>query len=227
MGDVAVLTAVYGGYDQLREQATQDIDTDWLCVTDDEHLEAVGPWRLIVAPSAQRPCLAAKRPRMLPWRFTAARYVIWVDANTQITSPGFAREALAHTRDGLAVFDHPRRDCVYEEAEASLGLEGQDGKYAAEPICEQAEHYRKEGHPEHWGLAATGTIAWDTHNPVARKIGPAWLAECERWSIQDQVSFPVVCRRLAARPGRFSHPQLERAGRGFGNRWQQIHPHGS
>jgi hypothetical protein len=156
------------------------------------------------------------------------RHVVWIDSNMEVTSPTFVREAIACIHDGLALFAHPRRDCIYEEAEACLGPESRNGKYANQPIREQVAHYRSEGHPEHAGLYACGTIAWDRYDTKRRKVGYQWLAECARWSYQDQLSFPFICRRLGVEPGLFPHPQLERyfCGPGYiGNRWFRIWPH--
>jgi Protein of unknown function (DUF616) len=228
MADVAVLTACYAGFDTIRPQAKQDCGVDWVCSTDDPGLEAPPPWQVVVEPSSEHPCLAAKRPKMLPWSLVPHERVIWVDASMQVTAPGFAREALDCIHDGIALHRHPRRDCVYAEAAASLGSESQGGKYDGLGIPEQMGHYRAEGHPEHGGLYACGTIVWDTTDLKARTLGEQWLAECERWTVQDQLSFPVVCRQLGITPGVFPLSQLERRYRGpdyLGNRWLRIWPH--
>jgi len=64
---------------------------------------------------------------------------------------------------GLAAHAHTARDCIYEEAVASVAY---PEKYSTQPIMEQVDSYRAEGHPEHWGLWACGTLAW-ANNPAA------------------------------------------------------------
>ena len=173
-------------------------------------------------PRYSHPCMAAKWHKLWP----CFQPMIWIDANMEITSPGFARQAHAAVHDGVALYRHPRRDCIYDEAEASLGAESQGGKYDGQPIREQVEHYRREGHPEHAGLWACGTIAWDVQDTKAWRLGAAWLTECQRWSFQDQLSLPVVARRLGIKPGIFGHQQIERRRAGWlENRWLRIHPH--
>jgi hypothetical protein len=94
------------------------------------------------------------------------------------------------------------------------------------PILEQVESYRAEGHPEHGGLFACGTLAWDALDEAAVHVGGAWLQECIRWTPQDQLSLPVVCRRAGITPGVFPLAQIERRqSRWLSNRWQRIHPH--
>jgi hypothetical protein len=225
MAAAVILTAVYGGADNLWPQVDQDIEVEWLCFTDDPSIHAPAPWQVIFDPPAYpHPNLAAKLHKLQP--SVADHDVVWIDANMQVTRPSFAREALHARHDGIAVWRHPRRDCIYAEAEASLGAEGQDGKYAGLPIREQVESYRAEGHPEHAGLFACGTIAWDLSERSVLELGAAWLNECDRWSYQDQLSLPVVARRAAISPGVFPVPQIERRRRGWlENRWLRIHPH--
>jgi hypothetical protein len=77
-------------------------------------------------------------------------------------------------------------------------------KYQLEPIGDQAQAYREESHPEHWGLWACGTIASDHRSD---DLFEAWWAEVCQWSYQDQISLPVVCRRAGVRPAEFGWPQ--------------------
>lgn len=223
---VAVLSACYAGYDLVRAQEPQDVDVDFILFTDDPGLEAPG-WKVVVDEAhGAHPNLAAKRVKLLPP--IPHRWVVWIDANTQITYPSFVREASKYVNDGIALYRHPRRECIYEEAEASLGAESQNGRYEGIGIEDQVAHYRAEGHPEHAGLYACGTIVWDQENPEARQLGFAWMTECSKWTHQDQISFPVVCRRLGIEPGVFPHRQLERRFRGpdyCGNRWQRLYDH--
>lgn len=167
--------------------------------------------------------MAAKRYKLLPPGLDPD--VVWIDANMEVTSPAFVREALSFCEEGIALHRHPRRDCIYEEAEASLGLESQGGKYDGQPIREQVAHYYARGHPAHWGLWACGTIAWNRKDLRARSLGFSWLAECERWSFQDQLSFPYVCRKLDIQPGSFPFDQIEGWRPTLFNRWLRIHPH--
>lgn len=223
-----VITACFGGYDTLRPQAAQDVDVDWLCITED-HRPLPQPWlsmrvSAVATMADTHPRMVAKRYKMTRSADPARTDVVWIDANTEITSPSFVRRSLAARRNGIAVWRHPQRACIYDEAEASLRLAPE--KYAGQPIVEQVSHYRAEGHPKNAGLYACGTVAWDWSHPGAGELGAAWLSECHRWTYQDQLSLPVVLRRAGITPGIFPAGQIERRGRGpLGNRWQLIHPH--
>lgn len=229
---VCIYTANMGCYDTVRPQVGQDIDVDWLCFTDDLVDDgALPPWRTIdVEPARDTPMLEAKWRKLYPP--VGYDYAIWIDANMQVVSPSFAREAIAALHDGatFAVFTHPRRTTVAEEVKASLGVEGQGGRYAGEPLRAQLAFYRTSGFRDDRGLYAGGTIVW---TPEAWPVSKAWWDEIIRWSIQDQVSLPYVLWKLDVQPAVFPIPQLERipmrrargGERHFGNRWLRIHPH--
>jgi hypothetical protein len=145
----------------------------------------------------------------------------------EIRIPTLAQVAVESVHDGLAVWRHPRRDCIFEEMEASLGYEAQGGRYDHLPLREQVMSYFDEGYPRHHGLYATGTFVWTPH--AAKEIGEEWYEECVKWSYQDQLSFPVVCWRHDIVPGVFPMPQLPtrfnaRAG-WWANPWMLLHNH--
>jgi len=220
---VVIYSASAGGYDWCRPQAQQDIDVDWVFLTDHD-IDHAEPWTVRPLPPwpGRHPRMVAKRPRMRPREhFPEHDVAIWIDANMVVHNPAFAREAIASMRHGMAIWRHPQRRCIYDEAAASLKLAPR--KYGDQPILAQVEHYRAQGHPEKAGLYAAGTIAWDLHDDRIDALGAAWLAECDRWSYQDQLSLPYVARRMGIRPGRFPHRQI--GARALRNPWLSIEPH--
>jgi hypothetical protein len=196
----AILTATYDSYDSLKPTLPQHgIHVEWVCVTDDEALyrgdaDPLG-WQIVYEPRAgMHPNRAAKYPKMLPAEYTAADQSVWVDASFLVISATFVADVLG-CADPVAQFPHPWRSCLYEEADASVVF----AKYDGEPIGAQVEAYREAGHPEGWGLWATGVIARQ-HTPQVLAWGKRWLAEVERWSFQDQISHPHACRLHDLRP---------------------------
>jgi hypothetical protein len=123
---------------------------------------------------------------------------IWIDASVTILRADFANLCLAELGEDDALFmRHPWRKCIYAEAIASQ-IPGLQPKYGGQPIAEQVGHYRAEGHPERWGLVQS-TVLVRRNNERVRAFDAAWWAEIIRWSIQDQISLPVVLRRLTKR----------------------------
>jgi len=202
MSDIALITAIYDGYDELKPVMPQaGADVEWICVHDGTppDAEAAAGWTLVYEPRpGVHPNRAAKHPKYEPWRYTDAPVSLWVDASFRVVSDQFAVEATAGLTDvePIAQFAHPWRDCLYAEAKESAGL----AKYAGEPVLEQADHYSEAGHPEGWGLWATGVIA-RRHTDAVRELGARWLHETYQWSFQDQISQPFALRETGLRPG--------------------------
>jgi hypothetical protein len=205
---IAIITAIYDDYDSLKPILPQSIvDVDWVCVTDKPIADPQG-WRVIVEPRpGQHPNVAAKRPKMLPWEYTAARCSVWVDASFRIYSEMFASNLfnLLHGGIPIAQFKHPWRDCIYDEAAASTDL----AKYRdqKEIIHRQMARAREHAHPEHWGLWATGVIG-RRHAPEVQDFGKRWLRTCQEWSFQDQLSEAVHLRDAGLCPHNLSGNHL-------------------
>jgi hypothetical protein len=190
----AVLTAVYDNYDALKLFPAQDIQCETICVTDNPNLTGGGWDRIVYEPRENvHPNRAAKTPKMCPWRYTDADITVWIDASFEFRSSSFVRELCAFLPIGQ--FAHPDRDCIYTEGLYSAGL----GKYAGEPLSEQMFAYASAGHPENWGLWATGLIVRERSRTM-ENFGEAWLDECWRWSFQDQVSEAPMLRDHGLRP---------------------------
>jgi hypothetical protein len=199
MPDVAIITAITDGYDALKPVMPQeDLDVEWVCVTDGApmpYVEDTAGWTLICNPTAGgHPNRAAKWPKLRPWNFTTAPASIWIDASFRVTSPRFAIEVISYAQP-IAQFAHPWRDCIYDEATASVGLP----KYQGERIAEQADYYREKGHPRSWGLWAAGVIA-RRHTTAVRDLASVWSQEIITWSFQDQISQPYALRATGLRP---------------------------
>lgn len=195
--EAALITAIYGAYDALKPVLPQaGMDVEWILITDSTPCaEDAEGWTIVHDPHpGVHPNRAAKNAKFRPWEYTEAPASIWIDASFRVLSDRFAVEALAYA-EPIAQFPHPWRDCLYNEAEASVGLP----KYEGEPIAKQADYYRAVGHPEHWGLWAAGVIG-RRHTAEVRQLGAAWAHEVAVWSFQDQISQPYALREAGLRP---------------------------
>ena len=94
----------------------------------------------------------------------------------------------------IAMFRHPWRDCVHQEAIAAEGQIRHDDELVI--LHEQQAHYRLVGIPEHIGTLPETGIMIRRHNRIVKQFCEAWWAEMCRWSYRDQVSFPVVLREF-------------------------------
>lgn len=185
---LTLITGIFGGYDLLRSLPASHGFDEAICVTDDPNLTATG-WAVVVEPKADHPRLAAKRPKMMPWLYTESGSSVWIDGAFEVRDGRFAAFAREHlARHDFVVWQHPEdRDCLYQEADYCQDWP----KYSSDPIRQQVRRYRNEFMPERFGLYAAGTVGMN-HTGKAKCFGRAWWDECNRWSIQDQISLPYL-----------------------------------
>ena len=207
-----VFTAIFGGYDELKQPQPQDVPCDFVCFTDSHWPRWVGNWRIyrVKSDSNLHPRIQAKRFKIqsheiLPHGRLAFAYdaiaalrrrygsSIWVDGSIAIKSSAFARDMTNSIgQSGWALFQHPDRECIFEEAAVSEQM----SKYQGLPIRAQVEHYRRSGVRPKGGLWACGVIA--RREPLRkglRELNDAWWAENLRWTYQDQLSLPFVLEK--------------------------------
>jgi hypothetical protein len=192
-----IISAIYDQYDKVQRPYFQGFDVEWVMVTDRydtaEEADSYG-WRVVVEPRTHlHPNRAAKTPKCLPWLYTDTDSSIWIDGSFRVISPSFAWDVLALAAP-VAQFVHPWRDCALAEAEECIVIP----KYSKEVLQKQLDFYKRILPPS-WGLWATGVLA-RYHTPSVVRMGFDWLAEIYRWSYQDQVSYPAVCRQNGLRP---------------------------
>ncbi len=225
MADIAVYTAVSANYDPLSPPPRVP-DVDFIAFVDDPENTPANGWDLRPIPIIFHegeimdlsPRMRAKYPKLMPHQILPDYPVtVWVDGSHVFRSENAVAEMVDTLNDGsgFALHAHPWRDCIYEEAAASLEL----WKYASEPIEEQIACYRRNKHPEHGGLWACGSMIRRTDHPLVNRVMEAWWQECVDWTYQDQLSLPVVLRAFGLRPTAFPHHQVH------GNPWFTIRAH--
>lgn len=122
--------------------------------------------------------------KMLPHLYMNSEYSIYIDGNIRLLkTPEELIEK--HLKDyDIAVYKHPTRDCLYDEAKKCAVLKLDD----PETIIEQAKYYEDSGFAKHRGLAECGII-FRRHTDKVREFNEAWWAQYCRFSVRDQISF--------------------------------------
>lgn len=132
------------------------------------------------------PRMAAKIYKVLPHLFLNTEWSVWIDGN--ITLNVSEDWLIEHTKPyDVGVFAHGERDCIYKEGRFCNKL----GKGNPERINEQLRVYREMGYPYNAGLWYCGVIVRRHTEKVAR-LNEQWWAHISRFSLRDQISFPVV-----------------------------------
>jgi len=143
----------------------------------------------------------ARHFKACPHRYVDADVYVWVDGNVRLLAPPEVIVEQYLDGEELAIFKHPDRKCLYDEAHFCA----QHGKDTVKTLQRQMTHYEHEGMPHDWGLPETRCVI-RRNTPAMRDLGEAWWAEMERHSVRDQVSLPYVCWKAGVRwrviPGR-------------------------
>jgi len=190
--EVVVYTAVFGGYDAIIPTMFPH-DGRHVCFTD---VEVSFPTRWEVRQIKRRfddPQLEARMYKLLAHQwFPRASYSVWHDGNMSLKiRPDQAVQYLgAHD---VAMFAHPKRACVYEEARVILEMKKALGFEIS--IGTQAKEYKRRGYPAQHGLAATGLVV-RRHTEAVARFNDAWWSELARYSNRDQMSVNYVLWRL-------------------------------
>ena len=207
----AVYTAIFGDYDNLQQPVPQDADCDFICFTDQDLPARVGLWNVVrVRRSFAHPRMQAKYFKVLShkvfpggrlsWRNRLRRggwslgqhiytHSIWIDGRLIIKSPSFARDlAPPAAETGWAMFSHPDRDNIFDEAEVCATMVKCQGL----PVIEQVESYRHAGF-NGGGLRACTVIARaEPEKDRLREANAVWWREINAWTYRDQLSLPYV-----------------------------------
>lgn len=193
MPSIAVVSSIYGDHDQPAIPPAQDVDCEWVMVTDQP--EVPPPWRVVYEPRELYPRLAAKVAKCRPDMYTDADILIWIDGNVVIDTPDFVSWCVSQLDGGgqLAQHHSTNRTSLILEAQVAAGMP----KYFTVPVVRQAESYVADGYPDDWGVWWTGLMVRTSDCP---DFGTPWLAEMVRWTPEDQVSQPPTLHAMGLRP---------------------------
>ena len=180
--NITVYTSIVGGDDDLKEPRVDG--ANFIAFTD---RKAKG-WDIKKPYDKFRDDRRNSRyQKIMPHLFIDTEYSIYLDGNIELlVDPQILINEFLKDKD-IAVFRHIGRDCVYDEAEACIGLQ----RGTPKDISEQIKVYAKEGYPPHNGLAECGVII-RRHTPRIAELNEKWWLQYERYSERDQLSFPKV-----------------------------------
>jgi len=187
MMKLLVYTAVIDYQDILVDPVPNLCGVDKICFTDMDYVEKSKFAFVRVDPSGET---ASKKQRHVkihwPQVFNEYEYSLYMDSGVELlTDPNIFIDMLGDK--DLLLFDHYRRDCLYEEARECLVR----GLGDSQEITAQVSHYLSEGYPSHNGLYGC-TVLFRRHTEAMRDFSERWWKEVQRFSSRDQISFPYV-----------------------------------
>ena len=192
MNKKAVYTAITGNYDVLKKPSVTNPGWDYICFTDNAQTQS-DFWRVVMmSESALDPIRKARKHKILPHVFLPEYDCsLWIDGNFDIVGDIDSFISDYKTGGSMIGIIHPERDCIYDEVYACIEL----AKDNTGLMLQQAEEYKAEGFPAHYGLIASGVLYREHGDKKMLKVMEDWWHEVENKSRRDQLSFDYVCWR--------------------------------
>lgn len=195
---VAVVSAVFGGYDEP-VFTPQTVPCIYKLVSDGQVIAPPASDHHMYQTGSLDPRLLGKFVKCRPWEYLNADLFVWMDGSFDLREDAVA-QMVDDLGDGLVAFHrHPERDSIIDEALFSRRL----NKYPGWDVVSQARSYVASGFPDGRGLWAGGLFIWRNCLEV-RQLGQLWLDEICRWTVQDQLSLPYVLWRCGIEPRELS-----------------------
>lgn len=186
--DIVVYTAIFGDYDVLIDPEVVESDIDYICFTDDETLTS-DIWEIRKVTPMTDPALSNRRIKILAHEYLEEYDIsVYIDGNIQIlerVKPLI--EDYLSTAD-FALYRHPKRTSVFEEAEACIAK----NKAEEGPVREQMEHYRDLGFPDNRDLSANYILFRRHQKSEIKELMWSWWREVSERVSRDQLSLMFV-----------------------------------
>ena len=182
--DITVVTAITGDRDDLKPQPDYP-GVEYVAFTDKDIKDE--QWKVRKACNKfSDSVMNAKIHKLLTHKYVKTPYVLWMDGTMTLKKDPHELIKLMGNKD-LAVFKHPGRECLYDEADACVQL----GKGKIEEIAEQCQEYIKDEVPFKLGLSEMTAFIRKTDKKINDLFEKWWVEVC-RYSNRDQISFPKV-----------------------------------
>lgn len=221
--NITVYTVINNCKDFLRPPLRAQPGVRYVCFAN-LPMPSVPPWEIQPCPQLPEPrpcpehqyfngdCSRCRRetairtsriPKLLPHLWLDSEYSIYHDGNIQMKAEpeDIVSRRLVEPDTYLALYRHPQRCCIYEEAAVCVDLardavnRGYDPIPEPGPIMDQMKHYRLDGHPAEWGLWCGGVIIRQ-HTDMMARLNEAWWQNFNEGSTRDQLAFPPALRGL-------------------------------
>ena len=196
-----IYTAIAGGYDSLKPPwGDVAVSPARIAFVDNPGLytgTGCPGWQIepMGGPPCTDPLMQAKRCKVLAHEVLppGTEFSLWVDGSMEFSAglhPGKLAQEYLQDAD-LALFRHPSRDCLYDEAHKCNVGRMDDPSVMAR----QMNKYRAEGYPRNNGLAECSVIL-RRHTPAVASLNELWWKEIINGSRRDQLSFGYACWKL-------------------------------
>lgn len=178
---IEVITSICGGKDKLNTPEVKGNSTFTAYIDGEEKSDV---WNIKKAfDGFKDPRRNSRIHKILIHKYSNAEYTIWTDGNIKLLiSPEDIINKYMNGYD-MAIFEHPSRDCIYDEALKCCQLKLDD----IELLIEQAKYYEDNHFPKKRGLCEGGIIIRKNNNKT-KNFNEYWWSDYCRFSRRDQIS---------------------------------------
>ena len=178
----AIYTAIFGNYDKFTQCLYDNDDYDYHLFTDNPNIKS-GLYKIhLLEGDAHK----AREIKLLPHKYLPSYdYSVWMDGN--IVQTRNINQLVSRQRTDIMTMKHPHRSCIYDEATECIAMH----KDKATTIQSQMERYKQVKFQANMGLIASGLL-FRKHSPKVKTLCENWMAELQKGSIRDQLSFNYV-----------------------------------
>ena len=184
-----VYTALFGDYDDLIDPKEDYVGCDFICFTDQKHLQS-DIWDIRVVEDIDLPLnMMNRKYKILPHLFSSEyEQSLYVDTNIAIVGNPLELAKKYLDEYNFAVPKHFKRDCIYEEAKECIVL----GKSKLKKTKKQMAKYKKNDFPKNFGMGENNIIFREHNKEHIIKIMNEWWNELNNETKRDQLSFAYV-----------------------------------
>lgn len=196
--NIAVITAITGGFENLTYPETLNPEIDYILYTDTPAPESSLYQNRIIDYKNDDPRRVARYVKTnLTNLVENYRFLIWVDANVLVKAdPKIFVDILAKNNADIGGILHPIRSSFMEEANEILSLKLDD----SEKIKTQMKRYLAEkSKKKETPLIETNFMVFDTNSNQVKEFFKTWWNEVKNFSKRDQLSVNFALEKSEAK----------------------------
>jgi hypothetical protein len=188
--NTVVYTCITGKYDELSIPKITDFNTSYICFTDDVNFVRP-PWEfrdvrsLNVKGNKNLNRYVKMHPHVLLKEYT---YSLYIDGSIGIVNSLQSLIDKALKTYDIALYEHPVRNCLYEEAEECIKL----GHVYLPQMQKQLKQYEKDNFPHNMPFYECGVIFRRHNSPSIIKLMNDWWKLYNSGVKRDQLSFSFL-----------------------------------
>ena len=187
---ITVFTAIFGGYEPIRNPKVINPDVRYVIFTDRE-VKNSGVWEIRTVPMIGSPAVTARHYKILSTRYLPdSDITVWHGGWLQLVADPIDAISYLKKHD-IAMEPHLERNCIYQEANACIRLRKVNKLNAQK----QMKTYRREGFPANYGLTSAFLIIRKNTDRIA-KLEELWWKQIQSHTVRDQLSLMYCMWKL-------------------------------